>query len=246
VNRPRALVVRSGANPFPSLARSPRVEIVEKVSHAIRSTDVAAGAFEAAADLAIFTSQVAVEKVLGNAPLAAAFRVALAGGRVVAVGRATAKALRGWKVEPDVVAGGSGESVLESLPRSLGGVRVLFPCGEDASSQVPEALRARGAAVDRIVVYRKVANAPDPELSRGIVDRPFAAFCATSPAAARWLFEGLTAEAEERLRRTPAVALGPSTRRYLESQGVERVEASAEASFPAAARMLQVLATQPG
>ena len=41
MSRPRVLVVRSGANPFVHLAPSPRVEIVEKVSHTIEP--VAAG-----------------------------------------------------------------------------------------------------------------------------------------------------------------------------------------------------------
>jgi uroporphyrinogen-III synthase len=244
VSRPRALVVRSGANPFLTLAPSPGVEIVERVSHSIRAVTVDPEKIGAAVDLAVFTSQVAVERVFGEAPLASAFRRALAGGRVAAVGRATEKALRGWQVEPDLVARGSAESVLEKLPRSLDGVRVLFPCGQDASSEIPEGLRSRGATVQSMVVYRKDPQPPDPELPREIVERPFAAFCTTSPSAARWLFEGLPGDAAVLLRRTPAVVLGPFTRRYLESHGVERVEVSGEASFGAAARLLETLAAE--
>jgi uroporphyrinogen-III synthase len=228
------------------MARSSRVEIVEKASHAIEPVDPPSEAFGGRAELAVFTSQVAVERVLGDARLAASFRRTLGDGQVVAVGRATEKALRGWKVAPDLVAAGSGESVLESLPRTLDGVRVLFPSGEDASAEIPEGLRARGAVVHQVLVYRKVAYPPDPGLSLEIVERPFGAFCTTSPSAARWLFEELPEAATERLRGTPAVALGPSTRRCLESHGVTRVEVSGEASFEAAAALLERLALEPG
>ena len=83
---------------------------------------------------------------------------------------------------------------------------------------------------------------PDPELEREILTRPFTAFCVTSPSAATWLFAGLPLEAVQRLRATPAVVLGPYTRRYLESHGVARILVTDEARFDAAARMLETLA----
>jgi uroporphyrinogen-III synthase len=243
MSRPRVLVVRSGANPFHSFGGSPKVEIVERVSHAIEPVDVPAEAFEGKADLALFTSQVAVERVLGDARLAPPFRRCVETGRIVAVGRATEEALRSWDLPPDLVAAGSGESMLERLPGRLEGQRVVFPCGEDASLEVSEGLRARGAVVERLVVYRKVPNPPDPALGREIIEAPFAAFCTTSPSAARWLFTGLPQTATERLRRTPAVTLGPFTRRYLESHGVQRIEVTEEARFRSAAAALEALAS---
>ena len=78
---------------------------------------------------------------------------------------------------------------------------------------------------------------------REIVERPFAAFCATAPSAAQWLFEGLGPEAEARLRATPAVVLGMSTLRWLDARGVTRIEVAPEASFAAAAQRLEALAT---
>lgn len=242
MSRLRALVVRSGANPFVSFGTGEEVEIVERVSHTIEPVEPPASAFSAPADLTILTSQVTVERVLGDA-LGPAFRRAAAGGRTVAVGTATESALRARGLPPQIVAKGFGESILEALPRDLEGRHVLFPCAEDASLEVPEGLRARGATVSRIVVYRKVANPADPALEREILEQPFAAFCTTSPSAARWLFAGLGSGAAERLRRTPAVALGPFTRRYLESRGVEHIEVAGEARFAAAARLLETLAT---
>ncbi len=244
MNLPRALVVRSGANPFASFGGGQGIEIVERVSHSIEPVEPPASAFGGPADLTLLTSQVTVERVLGDA-LGPDFRRCAAGGRVVAVGAATASALRARNLPPDLVAKGFGESILEALPRDLEGRHVLFPCGEDASLEVPEGLRARGARVTRVVVYRKVPNPADPGLERDILERPFAAFCATSPSAARWLFSGVGPLASERLRKTPAVALGPFTRRYLESRGVERIEVAEEARFAAATRLLEALATAP-
>ncbi len=69
-----------------------------------------------------------------------------------------------------------------------------------------------------------------------------AAFCATSPAAADWLFAGLTPEAAEQLRATPAVALGSTTLERLSALGVERVHAAPEARFRSAGTLLEQLA----
>jgi uroporphyrinogen III methyltransferase/synthase len=245
VSPPRALVVRSGANPFLSLTGTPRIEIVEKVSHSIEPVEPDAGELKAPAGLAIFTSQVAVERLLRDPRLAPLFQTAIAGGRIVAVGAATREALDAKGVKTDVVAGGSAESVLECLPRDLAGWRVLLPCGEDASLDLPEGLRSRGAHAVRLLLYRKIPRPRDPELEREIVERPFAAFCTTSPSAARWLFAGLIENAAQRLRATPAVVLGRFTRRFLESHGVARIEVTEEARFAEAVALLETLAGAP-
>ena len=67
----RVLVVRSGAESVPLARRElRRVEVVERSSHAIENVEVPAGASRRdAADLVLFTSQVAVERVAdGPAP----------------------------------------------------------------------------------------------------------------------------------------------------------------------------------
>ncbi len=170
----------------------------------------------------------------------------LGGGQVVAVGSATGASLRERGVPPAIVAAGSGEAILARLPPDLDGRRVLLPGGEDAATRLPEALVARGARVTRLDVYRKVPAPADSGLDREILKRPFAAFCATSPAAAAWLFAGRAQPAAERLRETPAVVLGPSTRRSLEALQVSRICTTPEPRFPAAAALLSLLATAPG
>ena len=240
---PRALVVRSGANPFVTFSRSSRVEIVEKSSHSIEALEPDPALLESRADFAIFTSQVAVENLFGDERRALLFREAMAGGVVVAVGPVTKDALAARGVAVGLVAAGSGESVLERLPEDLSRRRVLLPCGEDASPELPELLRSRGALVDRLLLYRKVARPRDRDLESEILERPFAAFCTTSPSAARWLFAGLGEPATRRLRATPAVVLGRFTRRFLESHGVSRIEVTEEARFTKAVALLEALAT---
>src|SRR5262249_43813845 len=183
-NGPRVLVVRSGANPFARLSTRTGVEIVERVSHTIQPLPVAPEAFDRHADDVIFTSQVTVERLLSDAALAPGVRRLIAGGRLVAVGPATEGALRRHGGFPDVVAKGGAESGRARLPRSLEGRQIVHPCAEDATPELGEGLRRRGAAVTRLAVYRKVPTPPDPTLAREIVERPFTAFCVTSPSAA--------------------------------------------------------------
>lgn len=240
---PRALVVRSGANPFISLAPSAHIEILEKSSHSIEPIEPDDVLLEAPAEFAIFTSQVAVERLFADASRASLFRAAMVGGSVVAVGPVTAEALAVRGIRSNLVAGGSAESILERLPRDLSGRRFLLPCGEDANPELAERLGSRGAHPARLILYRKVPKPRDPDLEREILERPFAAFCTTSPSAARWLFEGLGEAATQRLQATPAVVLGRFTRRFLESHGVSRIEVTGEARFAEAVALLETLAT---
>ena len=239
---PRVLVVRSGANPFARLPTRTGLSIVERVSHSIAPLPVPPAVFDRREDYVIFTSQVTVERLLTDAALGPPVRSVIANARLVAVGPATEGALRRHGLFPDVVARGGAESVLERLPRRLEGIQVLHPCAEDASPELAEGLHRRGATVTRVPVYRKVPTPPDDQLAREIVEKPFSAFCVTSPSAATWLFHNLPAEAAQRLRETPAVVLGPYTRRYLESHGVAHIAGTDEARFDAAAKMLEALA----
>ena len=157
----------------------------------------------------------------------------------------TAEALAARGIKSDLVAGGSAEDILERLPGDLSGRRFLLPCGEDANPELAERLGSRGAHLVRLVLYRKVPRPRDPGLEREILERPFAAFCTTSPSAARWLFEGLGEAATRRLQETPAVVLGRFTRRFLESHGVSRIVVTGEARFAEAVGLLETLATVP-
>lgn len=242
---PRALVVRSGPDPFAAVDAA-TLEIVERVSHTVESLEIDHRGIPARADLAVFSSRIAVDRALAD-PGSTLARCVASADQVFAVGASTEAALRAKGVARASAAGGSARALLCALPDRLEGRTVIFPCGADSLAELPEGLRARGARVIPIVLYRKVARPVDPSLGREILENPFAAFCATAPSAARWLFEGLGPDAEERLRATPAVVLGMTTLRWLDSRGVARIEVAPEASFPAAARRLEALATgSPG
>lgn len=243
--RPRVLVVRSGIVPFTEGAGLP-LDVVEKSSHAIEPQVSGAEALDEPAELAIFTSQVAVRRLFEERDLLARFHGALAGGQIAAVGRATAEALRSHGVSPDIVASGSSDSILDRLPVYLSGTRVLLPRGADASEDLAEELSRRGAHVSRLVVYRKVPRSSDREIDRDVAAGAFAAFFPSSPSAALWLFNGLSPDAMRRLRGVPAAVLGRFTKRYLESHGIRRVEVAREATFGAAAEVLVRLAAGAG
>jgi uroporphyrinogen-III synthase len=239
----RALVVRSGESPFPFSIEPLALEIVERVSHSIEPRREGVEEIDLPADLAIFTSQVAVRRLSEEPGLMDRFRKAISKGRIAAVGAATATALEREGLPVALVAAGSSESVLADLPHQLEGYRVLLPRGQDASEELPAGLSQRGAHVFPIVLYRKVLRPRDRNLDSEIVEKPFAAFCATSPAAARWLFDGISQDSLERLRNTPAITLGRFTARFLASHGIARVELAPQATFAAAAQLLMAIAT---
>jgi uroporphyrinogen-III synthase len=238
----QALVIRSGAIAFPQPPASEGVVIVETVSHAVDPVPSSLEALSEPATLAVFTSQIAVRLLLENPETAIRFRECVAGGQVAAVGDATAESLARYGVAVSIVAAGSGSSVIDRLPRRLDGWRVLLPRGEDATRDLPEALAGRGARLAPMVLYRKAPVAFDAALGEEIAGGHFAAFCTTSPAAARWLFAGASDAAMSRLREVPAVVLGRFTGRYLGSHGIARVEVAPEPSFASALSRLVSLA----
>jgi uroporphyrinogen-III synthase len=239
---PCVLVVRSGARPFGGV---PGAEVLEYVSHTIEPLAADVSAWSGKFDTVIVTSQTAVECIARDVAHAEAFRGAVDSANLVAVGEATAELLELQGYPPDSVAGGSGRSILESLADSAAGRKILWPSGEEASIDLAALLGQKGADVRRIVLYRKRAARQGPGLSAEILARRPAAFCATSPAAAEWLFDGLTVEAAQRLRRTPAVALGNATLEKLASLCVETVRVAPEARFRSAGTLLGRLASAP-
>ena len=126
----------------------------------------------------VFTSRNTVDVVCDRLPGWGFTAAALAARPVAAIGPATAAALseRGIiaaLVPPKFVA----ESVVEALAArgSLRGARVLLPRAEQARDALPDGLRALGATVDVIPVYRTVAesgNGADlaAQLAAGRVD----------------------------------------------------------------------------
>lgn len=233
---PVLLVVRSGERPFP-VETVRELDVVERATHAIETLDPDAAVVEGRFDFVIVTSRSAVERLGAREDLRSRLS-----GRVLAVGPTTAQRLHSALSVEVEDGGGSSRAILEKVPRDLSGARVLLPRGDDADEELPRELQRRGAEVVRLILYRKSALPYDPELDRRIREEHLAVFFVTSPAAARWLFDGAAPDAADVLRRTPAVTLGERTREELEARGVERTEIARPPTFESVARLALRLA----
>lgn len=161
-----------------------------------------------------------------------------------AAGPATAAVLReaGWSVER-VAAQYSAGGLLEAFETAgdAGGARILFPCSDLASDELPDGLRRLGAEVERIVTYRTVLTPPDPAELRGAVEAgavDVATF--TSPSTVAGFLHGADGATMKLVRRRlAAAAIGTTTAFALEAAdwpAVVAYEASLEGLVDAAAR----------
>lgn len=161
-----------------------------------------------------------------------------------AAGPATAAVLRegGWPVErtgEEYSAAGLIEAFEAAGDAS--GARMLFPCSDLASGELPEGLGRLGATVERIVAYRTVLTPPDPaDLRRALVAGTVRVATFTSPSTVRGFLEGAdTATVDLVRRRLAAAAIGTTTAGALEAAdwpAVVAEEASLEGLVEAAAR----------
>ena len=139
----------------------------------------------------------------------------LAGVRVAVVGRATAEAARTRGVEPDVVPkAATQEGLLEALG-AVTGTRVLVATAEGARTVLAEGLRAGGADVSEVALYRSVAEPVD---AAAVMSCDWVTFTASSTVTN--VLGGLTPEERARLR---AISIGPITSDTLRRGGVDPV-----------------------
>jgi uroporphyrinogen III methyltransferase/synthase len=154
-------------------------------------------------DLVVFTSRRAVE-----AGWAAWSPAALDGALVAAVGPATAAALTAGGRSPDGVprrALGRGLlAALDARGEALVGRRVIYPRAAAVQGDLEEGLRARGAAVEGVIVYRNVC--PQGAREAVVAALPAAVIALASGSAGRHLAAlGLD------LGAAAVAAIGPST-----------------------------------
>lgn len=148
--------------------------------------------------------------------------------RVAAVGEATAAALEdvGWAV--DLVPGEqTGEALVAALQEAGVGVgtRVLFPASAIARDVVPAGLEALGAQVLRVVAYRTEPAPLDVAVCRAELESgAVTVITFTSPSTVQNLQEALGPEVFGlAVRRTRAVAIGPTTAEAARAAGFEAV-----------------------
>ena len=144
----------------------------------------------------------------------------LAGLTIAAIGPGTARALLDHGIKADIV---PDRSVAEALVEALVDVptqRALIARAEEARDVLPDALRARGAEVDLLALYRTVAEPLDDRARAAALGADYATF--TSASSARFFHEAAGTLDGPRL-----VSIGPVTSEQLRELGYEpAVEAS--------------------
>jgi uroporphyrinogen III methyltransferase/synthase len=167
---------------------------------------------------------------------------ALAGVRAAAIGEATAAALEGWGIRPDLRPTGqqSSEGLLESWPaydELLDPLdRVFLPRADIATETLVAGLRERGWSVDDVTAYRTVRAAPPPaETREAIKTGGFDAVLFTSSSTVR----NLVGIAGKPHSSSVIAVIGPQTARTAEELGL-RVDVVAPT--PSAEALAEALA----
>jgi uroporphyrinogen III methyltransferase/synthase len=175
-------------------------------------------------DALLFSSANAVRAFAARAAERGAPIAALA-PQVFCVGPSTADAARaaGLEVHGVPETRRDAEGLLELVTRALPprGRRFLFARAEQARDTLPEGLRAAGARVDAVTVYRTLAAAADAAgLRERLVRGDFAALTFTSPSAAKNFAALLDEPARTAARRCVLAAIGPVTAEALSKLGL--------------------------
>ena len=180
----------------------------------------------------IFTSQNAVRLFWDALRAASLDARALAGVQIAAIGPATSDALleHGLAVDisPDRFVA---EALLDALRerRDVRGVRVLYVAAEGARETLQDGLEELGAVVDRVVLYRSVADgmgagALRERLLNGTVD--LVTFTSASSVIAF-----IAAVGDDAARRCPAATIGPITSAAAREHGLDVVIEAAESTI---------------
>jgi uroporphyrinogen-III synthase len=159
--------------------------------------------------------------------------------QIAVVGKATAQALRGYEIEPALIAE---ESRAEGLATELAPYvkrrrRVLLPQAEDARPVLAEQLEAAGAEVVRVTAYRKRVPAGTIERARSLfATKPWGWVTFTSPSTVRYFVETLGGSWSDGKPTLEAASIGPITSAELRSFGAEP---AVEAGSPSAASLVE-------
>ncbi len=172
------------------------------------------------ADWVVLTSRHAVAELLAHVEAMGLDRTVLARlGRAV-VGAATAEALMAVGLPPTVVPERFvAEGVLEALAArtDVPGRRIVYATADGARDVLPDGLRALGAQVTVVPMYRSVPDPEAPVALRGAVDAGAALVTLTAPSTAEaWA----AAIGPEVAARVPAASIGPVTTKAARALGI--------------------------
>ncbi len=167
-------------------------------------------------DLVCLTSPNGVRLLFERLAAAGRDARAFAGARVAAIGPGTAAALRAHGLIADIV---PERFVAEGLVEALADVpvsRALIARAAQARDVLPDALRARGAQVDVIVLYETVAEPFDDLQLRDLASADYVTF--TSSSTVHFFFAGAGDSLPEDAR---LISIGPVTSAALREYGHE-------------------------
>jgi len=187
-------------------------------------------------DWIVLTSANAVDRFLDRLTRLGVALPATDGPRIAVVGAATAARLEERGITPDLVPDDFRAEGLIDCFREIGvtaGMRFLLPRAKRAREILPETLRADGAVVDVVAVYRTVPATPEPHvidrLRAGEVD----VVTFTSPSTVRHFIAWAASAGLDPagvLTRAAAASIGPVTSEALRERGhavpVEAVEST--------------------
>lgn len=136
-------------------------------------------------DWIIFASAHAVEGFLRMLRGGGRDLRSLAGAKIATVGCGTAKRLRHYGIEPDLVPRSqSAAGLIAEFESRAGGCRMLLPCGDLSRDELADGLTRLGAEVERLVTYRNEAAMPSKSAIAAL-ERGFDAVVFASPSAAK-------------------------------------------------------------
>ena len=194
-------------------------------------------------DWLIFTSVNGVKPFMERLHVARKDARALANLRLCAIGPRTAQELGTYGLTPDVVPiEYQAEGVIAALAHvGIQGSRILIPRAEVAREILPEQLRALGATVDVIPVYRTIVPAVDVvSLTRQFHEGQVAVATFTSSSTVRNFVEVFGGRDAVRplVARVVIACIGPITARTAEEYGLTVTVMPAENTVPALAETI--------
>jgi uroporphyrinogen III methyltransferase/synthase len=186
----------------------------------------------------IFTSVNGVDKFMTRLGTHGLDSRALAGKRICCIGPRTARELEKFGVRADIVpADYQAEGLLAAVgAQDVASAHILIPRAEVARELLPDELRARGAQVDVVAVYRTIV--PDAEAEgwrQQLIERQIHAVTFTSSSTVR-NFVGMLGGVDEArlLLQSVAVAcIGPITTKTAEEYGLTVSIMPGENTIPA-------------
>ena len=201
---------------------------LDQALHALKSAPPGQPAF----DWILFTSANTVEFFWEQLRSLGFDARLLAGLRLGAVGPATADALEKHGLTADIVPPEARGIALAKALGNLRSQRLLLPRSLAADDDLPAALKAAGAAVTSLSIYKPAAIPPDPQVLQAVLNRQVDLAAFFSPSAVHSLYEHIETAAPGRaaglLASIPAACIGPSTARALRDLDITPAVLAAE------------------